>query len=77
MSFYFLAIVGRQRLHSYGCGFAYSWRVEPILLVTAITMHNYGRVTPQQLADVIAAGESLTVEFKRATQGAINDNAVG
>jgi hypothetical protein len=40
-------------------------------------MHNYGRVTPQQLADVIAAGESLTVEFKRATQGAINDNAVG
>lgn len=39
-------------------------------------MYNYGRVTPHQLADVIAAGESLTVEFKRATQGAINDNAL-
>lgn len=39
-------------------------------------MHNYGVVTPDELARVIANGESLTVEFKRATHGAINDNAL-
>lgn len=39
-------------------------------------MHNHGRVTPEELAEVIAAGESLTVEFKRATQGALNDSAL-
>lgn len=39
-------------------------------------MHNYGRVTPEDLTRVLKAGESLTVEFKRATHGALNDNAI-
>ncbi|MFT4164013.1 MAG: putative DNA binding domain-containing protein [Microlunatus sp.] len=33
-------------------------------------------MTDDDLAEVLAAGESLTVEFKRATQGALNDNAL-
>lgn len=41
-----------------------------------IIMHNYGPMMPEELAEVIAGGESLTVEFKRATHGAINDNAL-
>ena len=39
-------------------------------------MHNYGSMTPEELRAVIAGGESLSVEFKRAIQGALNDNAI-
>lgn len=39
-------------------------------------MHNYGRGTPDELDAVLAAGESLTIEFKRATNGSLNDNAL-
>lgn len=39
-------------------------------------MHNYGDVTLDELETMIAAGESLTVEFKRASSGAINDTAL-
>lgn len=46
------------------------------MLAKAITMHNYGCVTPSELIDIIAAGESFTVEFKRGQRAAISDNDV-
>lgn len=39
-------------------------------------MHKYGRMTPDGLLDLIAAGESFTVEFKRGRRAAISDNDI-
>lgn len=39
-------------------------------------MHNYGRMTPEDLVDLIAAGESFTVEFKRGQRSAMSDTDI-
>lgn len=39
-------------------------------------MHNYGGMTPEDLVDLIAAGESFTVEFKRGQRAAMNDTEI-
>lgn len=39
-------------------------------------MHNYGGMTPEDLVDLIAAGESFTVEFKRGERAAMNDTEI-
>lgn len=39
-------------------------------------MHNYGGMTPEDLGDLIAAGESFTVEFKRGQRAAMNDTEI-
>lgn len=45
-------------------------------LARTITMHNYGGMTPEDLVDLIAAGESFTVEFKRGQRAAMNDTEI-
>ena len=37
-------------------------------------MHNYGRMTPEEVSTLAAAGESLMVEFKRGIEGKLNDD---
>lgn len=39
-------------------------------------MHNYGCVNAQELAGIIAGGESFGVEFKRGQRSAMNDNDI-
>lgn len=39
-------------------------------------MYKYGGVTPDELADIVAGGESFTVEFKRGHRTAISDNDI-
>lgn len=39
-------------------------------------MYKYGGVTPDELADIVAGGESFTVEFKRGHRAAISDNDI-
>lgn len=43
---------------------------------SACENHNYGRMTPEDLVDLIAAGESYTVEFKRGQRSAMSDTDV-
>ncbi len=39
-------------------------------------MHNYGRVTPDEVRELTARGESLTVEFKRGARSSLSDNDI-
>ena len=39
-------------------------------------MHNYGCMTPHELVDIIAGGETFTVEFKRGQRSAMSDNDI-
>ncbi len=39
-------------------------------------MHNYGGVSPNELTNLIAAGESFTLEFKRGQRSAMSDNDI-
>lgn len=39
-------------------------------------MHNYGGVSPAELKDLIAAGESFVLEFKRGQRSAMSDNDI-
>lgn len=39
-------------------------------------MHNYGVMTPEALRELLAQGESFTVEFKRGRHSAMSDNDI-
>ena len=39
-------------------------------------MHNYGPVTPDDVLQLVALGETFTVEFKRASDPALSDSRI-